>query len=68
MELKRLYHALFASGVGVRTALARARAAFSGTAAQVLLEFVAQSKRGVCTAKGQAGDEGNARAGEPDPL
>jgi UDP-N-acetylglucosamine acyltransferase len=68
MELKRLYHALFASGVGVRTALTQARATFNGTAAQVLLEFVAQSKRGVCTAKGQAGDDGNAPADEGNRL
>jgi UDP-N-acetylglucosamine acyltransferase len=68
MELKRLYHALFASGVGLRTALSQARAGFSGAAAQTLLEFVAQSKRGVCTAKGQAGDDVNALADGRDRL
>ena len=68
MELKRLYHALFASGVGLRAALTQARSSFGGTAAQTLLEFVAQSKRGVCTAKGQAGDDGNALAEGRDRL
>jgi len=68
MELKRLYQALFASDVGLRTALAQARSSFTGTAAQVLLEFVAQSKRGVCTARGQTGDDGKALADERDRL
>jgi UDP-N-acetylglucosamine acyltransferase len=62
MELKRLYHALFASGVGLRNALTQARASISSAPALTLLDFVAQSKRGVCTAKGQAGDDRNAPA------
>ena len=59
-ELKRLYHALFTSGLNLRAALAEARARFTGAAAQRLLEFVTESKRGVCTAKGHDGDEGTA--------
>jgi UDP-N-acetylglucosamine acyltransferase len=51
-ELKRLYHALFTANVNLREALAQARASFNGAAAKTLLEFVAESKRGVCTAKG----------------
>jgi UDP-N-acetylglucosamine acyltransferase len=68
LELKRLYHALFASGLGLRDALAQARASVSSAAAKTLLDFVAESKRGVCTAKGQAGDDGNAPADGPDHL
>ncbi len=52
-ELKRLYHALFASGVNLGAALEAARASFKGTAATTLLEFVAHSKRGVCTPQGR---------------
>jgi UDP-N-acetylglucosamine acyltransferase len=51
-ELKRLYHALFASGLNLSDALEKARANFTGAAATTFLEFVAQSKRGVCTPKG----------------
>lgn len=69
MELKRLYHALFKSSRNMREALAEARTTFAGTAAKALLEFVAQSKRGVCTAKGQAGDDDeNAAADRRDRL
>ena len=50
------------------TALAQARSSFTGTAAQMLLEFVAQSKRGVCTPRGQTGDDGNTLADERDRL
>ena len=60
LELKRLYRALFAANVNLREALAKARGSFNGAAAKTLLEFVAESKRGVCTAKG--GDEGDAQA------
>jgi UDP-N-acetylglucosamine acyltransferase len=66
-ELKRLYHVLFASGMTLREALAQARATFDGAAAKMLLEFVAQSKRGVCTARGQAPDPGNAAEDRGSP-
>ena len=68
MELRRLYHALFASGRNLREALAEARTTFTGAAAQTLLEFVAQSKRGVCTAKGHDGGDENAAADSRDRL
>jgi UDP-N-acetylglucosamine acyltransferase len=61
MELKRLYHALFDSNANLREAVAQARARFNGAAAKTLLEFVAQSKRGVCTAKSHAEDDGHDR-------
>jgi UDP-N-acetylglucosamine acyltransferase len=68
LELKRLYRVLFASGHGLRDAMTQARASVNGAAARTLLDFVAQSKRGVCTAKGQVGDEGNSAADEADHL
>jgi len=49
MELKRLYHALFRSGKNLRTALAAARSETHGEHGRVLLDFIATSKRGVCT-------------------
>jgi UDP-N-acetylglucosamine acyltransferase len=49
LELKRLYHALFRSGVNLRTALADARDKFVSAAAQTMLGFVASARRGVCS-------------------
>jgi UDP-N-acetylglucosamine acyltransferase len=48
MELKQLYRLLFRSGRKWSVALAEAEKQFTGTAAKVLLAFVAASKRGVC--------------------
>lgn len=48
LELKRLYHALFRSGKNLREAVAAARSEFTGVRAKWLLDFVAESKRGVC--------------------
>lgn len=49
LELKQLYHALFRAGSNLRTALAKAQSEFSSAPAKALLDFVAGSKRGVCT-------------------
>ena len=49
LELKRLYHELFRSGKNLRAAVAAAQPLFSGKAAQMMLEFVAATKRGVCS-------------------
>ena len=49
LELKRLYHLLFRSGKNLRAAVAAAQPLFSGKAAQMMLEFVAATKRGVCS-------------------
>jgi len=54
LELKRLYRALFRSGVNLRDAAALARQDFSSPAAKVLLDFVLASKRGVCADVGGA--------------
>ena len=60
LELKQLYHALFRGGQNLRSAMAQAREKFPGPAAEVLLAFVAESKRGVCS------DAGSASAFDPE--
>jgi UDP-N-acetylglucosamine acyltransferase len=60
LELKRLYHLLFRSGINLRGALAEARKNFNSAPAKVLLDFIAEAKRGVCSDSGQtAGPGGN---------
>ncbi len=49
LELKRIYRLLFRSGLPLRTALARASEESLGDPARALVEFVAASRRGVCT-------------------
>lgn len=56
LELKQLYRALFRDGRNLREAAAAAREKFTGAPARVLLEFIAASKRGVCTDVGGGGD------------
>ena len=57
LELKRLYHLLFRSGKNLREALSEAQKEFSGAPARVLLEFIAEAKRGVCADTGRAAQE-----------
>lgn len=64
LELRRLYHALFRGGQKLRSALADARGKFSSAAAQRLLDFVAESKRGVCAEA--AGGTATERETEPE--
>lgn len=52
MELKRLYRALFRSGKNLREAVAEAQSAYTGKAAKTMLEFVASTKRGLCSDPG----------------
>jgi UDP-N-acetylglucosamine acyltransferase len=54
LELKKLYHLLFRNGKNLRAALAEAQKNFTGAAAKILLEFVANTKRGVCSDVGRA--------------
>jgi acyl-[acyl carrier protein]--UDP-N-acetylglucosamine O-acyltransferase len=49
-ELKRLYHALFREGENIATSLASAQKNFPGEYAQILLQFITSSQRGVCRA------------------
>jgi UDP-N-acetylglucosamine acyltransferase len=51
LELRRLYAALFRSGLKSAEAVQQARAQFTSEPARLLIEFVAASKRGVCADK-----------------
>jgi UDP-N-acetylglucosamine acyltransferase len=53
LELKQLYRALFREGVNLRAAVAGAQAKFTSAPAKVMLDFVAASKRGVCSDGGR---------------
>jgi len=57
LELKKLYRALFRSGKNLRTALGAAQKEFTSAAARTLLDFIASSKRGVCSDIGGDGAE-----------
>jgi UDP-N-acetylglucosamine acyltransferase len=54
MELKRLYRLLFRNGKNLRAALAEARKDFTSAPAKILLDFLAEAKRGVCSDLGHA--------------
>ncbi len=49
LELKQLYRLLFREGKNMRAAVEEGQAKFSSAPAKVMLDFVAASKRGVCT-------------------
>ena len=49
LELKQLYHALFRGGRNLRVAVADAQKRFSSAPARAMLDFIAASKRGVCS-------------------
>jgi UDP-N-acetylglucosamine acyltransferase len=49
LELRRLYHFLFRSGMNIREAREKAKAEFTAPASQALIRFLEGSKRGVCT-------------------
>jgi UDP-N-acetylglucosamine acyltransferase len=49
LELKQLYHALFCEGQNLRAAVASARDKFTSPPARVMLDFVATTKRGICS-------------------
>lgn len=53
LELKELYRALFREGINLRIAVASARTRFTSAPAKVMLDFVAASKRGVCSDGGR---------------
>lgn len=54
LELKRLYHALFRCGQNIRDAVAAARKDHKSPAAVMMLDFLAEAKRGVCADLGYA--------------
>ena len=49
LELKQVYRLLFREGKNLRAALASAQAKFSSSSARIMMDFVAASKRGVCS-------------------
>jgi UDP-N-acetylglucosamine acyltransferase len=53
LELKQLYRLLFRSGLNVHAAAATARQQFSSAPARIMLDFIAASKRGVCSDAGR---------------
>ena len=57
LELRKLYHALFRTGRGLRAALQEAQGQFQSEGAKVMLDFLAGSKRGVCSDKGANASE-----------
>ncbi|MCS7338329.1 MAG: acyl-ACP--UDP-N-acetylglucosamine O-acyltransferase [Verrucomicrobiae bacterium] len=54
LELKRLYRLLFREGRSLSAAVAIAREQFQGHLARTMLDFIAGSKRGVCTHRARA--------------
>jgi UDP-N-acetylglucosamine acyltransferase len=57
MELKKIYHLLFRSGKNLRERTEEARKNFSSPAANVLLDFVAGTKRGLCSDTGRVNNQ-----------
>jgi UDP-N-acetylglucosamine acyltransferase len=57
LELRKLYHALFRSRKSLRTAIAGAQETFTSPAAKVLLDFVTEAKRGLCSDCGRVNRE-----------
>lgn len=53
LELKRLYRVLFREGRNLSAALAIAREQFHAPSAKLMLEFISESKRGICTHRRQ---------------
>ena len=64
LELRRLFRLLFRSGKPMKEALAQAGAEFKGTAAKVLIEFVASTQRGLCAVTKRARGEATGDAEE----
>jgi UDP-N-acetylglucosamine acyltransferase len=57
LELKKLYRILFRSGKNFRAAVADAQTKFKSEVAQVMLNFISASKRGVCVDSGDGENE-----------
>jgi UDP-N-acetylglucosamine acyltransferase len=58
LELKQLYHLLFRKGLNLRAAAAAAAAQFSSLPAKTMLDFIATSKRGLCSSAGKTPNSG----------
>jgi UDP-N-acetylglucosamine acyltransferase len=57
LELKKLYHVLFRSGKNFQATIAEAQKNFRSPVAKVLLDFVANAKRGLCSNTSRANNE-----------
>jgi UDP-N-acetylglucosamine acyltransferase len=57
LELRKLYHTLFRRRKNLLTAIAEAQNNFSSAPAKILLEFVAEAKRGLCADTGRVNEE-----------
>jgi UDP-N-acetylglucosamine acyltransferase len=57
LELRKLYHALFRRRKNLLTAIAEAQNNFSSAPAKILLQFVAEAKRGLCADTGRVNEE-----------
>ncbi|MEI9865166.1 MAG: acyl-ACP--UDP-N-acetylglucosamine O-acyltransferase [Limisphaerales bacterium] len=57
LEIRKLYHALFRSRNHLKAAIAEAQKNFSSPHAKLLLDFVAEAKRGLCTDTGRVKKE-----------
>lgn len=66
LELKQLYRFLFREGRNLREAVAAARERFFSPAAREMLEFVAESRRGVCADVGRRRLAASAASGFDD--
>lgn len=53
LELKQLYRALFRTGTTLKSAIAEGQKRFSTMPAKIMLEFVAATKRGICSDTGK---------------
>jgi UDP-N-acetylglucosamine acyltransferase len=53
LELKQLYHLLFREGLSVAAAVDKARELFTSAPAKAMLDFIAASKRGICSDTGR---------------
>ncbi|MBP8259728.1 MAG: acyl-ACP--UDP-N-acetylglucosamine O-acyltransferase [Verrucomicrobia bacterium] len=63
-QLRQLYQELFRSGRNLRAAVEDARHRYSGEPASILLDFVAQARRGICRHKGSRWDPQERLAGD----
>jgi len=57
LELKKIYHLFFRGGKNLREALAEAQNFFNSAPAKILLEFVSNAKRGLCSDTGRTNNE-----------
>lgn len=59
LELKKLYHLLFRSGLRLRPAVEEAEGRFESAVAREMLSFVKQTKRGLCADTGRSAPGGS---------